>query len=84
MNEQELIKLTDILNDNSKSLVGILLKRLENLNISNTQSLSFLQIKEIYVNLVKDSIYENNRFLLKLIKANFESGKIIFNQKPKE
>lgn len=75
MNKQEiLIKLEELLNDNSKTLVGILTKRLENLQLPKDKELSFEQLKNIYFNILKDSIYENKRYLIKLIKTNIEVG----------
>jgi len=70
-------ELENILNENSKSLVGLLLKKLEILDGNN---LNFEQIKNLYKSLIKEQIYENNRFLLKLIRTNFETGKIVFRQ----
>ena len=78
--EEIINKLNELLEDNTKVLVGVLLKRLENLKLSEGQTLTFEQIKSLYSNIVKNSLYENNRFLLKLIRANFETGKIVFRQ----
>jgi len=73
MNEM-LNKIEELLNDNSKTLVGILTKRLENLQLPKDKELTFDQLKCLYFNILKDSIYENKRFLIKLIHANIEVG----------
>lgn len=78
--EEIINKLTEILNDNVRSQVGTMLKRLEELNLPEGKTLTFDQIKFLYSNIIKNSLYENNRFLLKLIRANFETGKIVFRQ----
>lgn len=64
-----------VIEDNSRLLVGELLSNLEVLNI---EGLSFNQIKELYKGLVKDKIYQNSRYLKKLVGMNFELGSIKF------
>lgn len=75
---EELInKINELIDDNSKTLVGILLKRLEDLQLPKEQALSIEQIKVLYSNLLKNTIYENSRFFKKLIKSNLDTGTII-------
>ena len=73
MNEM-LNKIEELLNDNSKTLVGTLTKRLENLQLPKDKELTFDQLKCLYFAILKDQIYENKRFLFKLIKTNLEVG----------
>jgi hypothetical protein len=74
-------KMDEILTENSKCLVGIILKRLEVLE--EERGLSIEQYKSLFKNLTKEIIYENSRYLKKLIKAELTTGSIIFN-KPRE
>ena len=78
MKEETIEKLNSIIDEHTKSSVGILLKRLEDLQLPPKQSLSFDQTKIIYSSLLKNTLYEQSRFLKKLIKAHFEKGSIIF------
>jgi len=78
-------KIEELLNDNSKTLVGTLTKRLENLQLQKDKELTFDQLKCLYFNILKDSIYENKRSLIKLIKANLEVGdRLIVKDLPKK
>ena len=76
--EKLINKINEIIDDNSKLLVGILLRRLENLELPEEQSLTVSQIKLLYANLLKDCVYENSRILKKIIKINLDTGTIIF------
>jgi hypothetical protein len=78
MKEEILQELYSLSDNQTKSNIGILLKRLENLNLSLENSLSFSQIKELYKNLIKDTLYEQNRVFKKIIKAKYEKGSIVY------
>ncbi len=78
--EEIINKLDDMLEINTKLLVGTLLKRLEELKISKEKELTFEQIKEIYSAIIKNITWENHRLFKKLIRVNFETGKIVFRQ----
>ena len=71
MENQELFNLIDL---NSKTLVGILLKRIEVLEKENALTPS------LYKALVKESVYESARNLKTIITI----GKLEFKSKPKE
>ena len=77
-NENIISKLNEIIDDNAKTLVGILLKRLD---VLNGEELSSEKKNSLYKSLVKEHIYENARYLKKLLKANLETGTIIFKPK---
>ena len=78
MNEETINKLYEISDLHTRASVGILLKRLENLNLPPEKSLTFEQLKIVYSNLIKDTLYEQNRAFKKLISAYFTKGTIIF------
>jgi hypothetical protein len=75
MEDKEFIIINNLIDENSKTLVGTLLKRFENLEGNN---LTFEQAKSIYLKIIKDLIYENSRYLKKLISATLNTGQIIF------
>ena len=70
-NLEELYNLIDL---NAKTLVGILLKRIEVLEKENALTPS------LYKALVKESVYESARNLKTIIKI----GKLEFKSRPKE
>lgn len=67
----------NLIDDNAKVLVGIMSKRVEVLEKENSLS------PNIFKSLIKEIIYENSRYLKKLIKINLTTGQIIFRE-PKE
>jgi hypothetical protein len=73
------VKIEELINQNSRTLVGILIKRIELLENNN---LTFNQIKNIYKSLVKEEVYENARGLLKLLRANIDIGAKLISQRP--
>jgi hypothetical protein len=82
MKEEVLNKLNSIIDDHTKANVGVLIRRIEDLNLPPDKSLSFEQIKTLYVSILKNSLYEQSRHLKKIIKATFEIGTIYFDAKP--
>ena len=75
---KELEKIFAIIDDEARSLVGRLLKRVEVLE--KEKSLS----PNLYKSLTKENIYEFSRQLKKLIKLQVEVGRVEFKQKPGE
>ena len=71
----ELSKLNEFLDKSSRSLVGMLLKRIELLDKEGVLTAS------LYKKIVKEIIYENARNLKKLIEIYTTVGKIEFKPK---
>jgi len=65
-------KLYEILNEQAKTLVGILLKRVEVLEKEKALSPS------LYKSLVKEIVYEQFRNIKKLIDVHLKLGKVVF------
>jgi hypothetical protein len=79
---ENLSKIEELINDNARTLVGILTKRLENLQLPKDKELNFEQLKCLYFTILKDSIYENKRFLIKLIQTNLTVGDKLQSKDP--
>lgn len=75
---EELKKIFTIIDEESRSLVGRLLKRVEVLEKENSLS------PNLYKSLTKENIYEFSRQLKKLITLQVEIGRVEFKQKPEE
>jgi hypothetical protein len=80
--DNQISKIETILHDQAKTLMGICLKRFENLELPNGQTLSHAQIKSLYSNIVKDTIFENNRATIKLIRAMVDVGDSLVSKDP--
>ena len=77
--ENELFnKITNVINIECKTLVGILCKRVEVLEKENSLT------PNLYKSLIKEHIYEFSRQLNKLLELHIQIGKIEFKSKPKE
>ena len=77
--ENELFeKITEVINNECKSLVGMLCKRIEVLEKENSLS------PNLYKSLTKEQIYEFNRQLLKLLELHITIGRIEFKSRQKE
>ena len=74
-------KIEEVIDNNASLLVGELLRNLE---VLDGEGLSFEQIKSLYKKLIKEKVYQNARYLKKIINVNLNSGSVIFRQKPKE
>ncbi len=70
-------KIYGILNEQAKTLVGILLKRIEVLEKEEVLSPS------LYKSLVKEIIYEQFRNIRKLIDVHIKLGKVVFKTRVK-
>ena len=75
---EELIKINDLIDYQTKVLVGTLLKRIEVLAKENALT------PNLYKALIKEHIYEQSRSLKKLIEVYLTIGKIEFKTRPKE
>ena len=68
--ENEYKKILDVIDTQAQVLVGVLLKRIEVLEKEKVLTPS------LYKSLIKENIYENSRYLKKLIKLHLEIGKV--------
>lgn len=75
MKMEDLKKIYEILDDQAKVLVGILLKRIEVLSEQNTFK------PELYKALVKEHIYEQFRNLKKIIELQITIGRVEFKNR---
>jgi hypothetical protein len=71
-------KITKTIDEYSKTMVGILCKRIEILDQHKVLN------ADLYKALVKEHIYEGFRHLKALIGIQLKIGKIIFEQNPEE
>ena len=71
-------KIIELINYQTKVLVGVLCKRIEVLEKEKVLT------PELYKSIVKEHIYESARSLKKLIEVKFQIGKVVFKSKPKE
>jgi len=71
---ENLSKIETILHEQAKTLMGVCLKRFENLELPKEQVLTHTQIKCLYSNIIKDTIFENNRVTIKLIRTQMSVG----------
>ena len=78
MENNNVNKILNIIDDNAKTLVGVMLKRIEVLEKEKVLTPS------LYKALIRELIYENSRYFKKLIKAQLTIGKIVFKEKPRE
>lgn len=78
MENKELNKIYEVLDHQARSLVGILLKRLEVLSVNKAFSI------ELYKALIKEIIYEQFRNLRDILEVHLTIGKVEFKTKPKE
>jgi len=84
ISEKEVEIIQDEIRANAKSLVGISLKRMEVLEQEVKEGkLTLEQIPNLYRLLVKELIYENSRFLKKIISLHLTTNNLTFTQ-PKE
>jgi len=58
----------NLIDDQSRILVGTLIKRLEDLQVANPP-LSQDQLKQVYLSIARNVIYENARGLKRIINA---------------
>jgi len=72
MKEEEISKLNEITNINTKLLVGVLCKRVEVFEKEDVLTPS------LYKAIIKELVWENSRDLKKIISATFGTGKIVF------
>ena len=72
MEENLVSKLNEIVEDNAKVLVGIMSKRVEVLERENCLS------PNLFKSLIKEIIYENSRYLKKLLNIELDRGSIVF------
>lgn len=79
--KDEATKIEAFIDDNAKTQVGVLLKRLEILEV---EQLTPIQIKSIFKSIVKETIYENSRTVKAFVRTILEVGTIIFTNKSKE
>jgi len=75
MEEEKLNKINEIIDYQAKILVGILLKRIEVLQEEHVLT------PELYKKIVKEHIYEQFRFLKKLIEVFVKVGRIEFKNR---
>jgi len=75
MEEEKLNKINEIIDYQAKILVGILLKRIEVLQEERVLT------PELYKKIVKEHIYEQFRFLKKLIEVFVKVGRIEFKNR---
>ncbi len=71
---ENLIKIETILHEQAKTLMGVCLKRFENLELPQGQTLTHGQVKSLYSTIIKDTIFENNRVTIKLIRTQMSVG----------
>jgi hypothetical protein len=77
--ENELFeKITKVINNECKALVGILCKRVEVLEKENSLT------PNLYKSLIKEHIYEFSRQLNKLLGLYIQIGKVEFKSRQKE
>ena len=72
MEENLVSKLNEIVEDNAKVLVGIMSKRVEVLEREKCLS------PNLFKSLIKEIIYENSRYLKKLLNIELDRGSIVF------
>jgi len=70
-------KLEGVVDENASLLVGELLRNLE---VLDGEGLSFKQVKSIFKKLIREKIYQNARYLKKLIGINLDVGTIQFRE----
>lgn len=68
INKLELEKIYILIDDDARSLVGILMKRFELLE--KQENLSLSQLKSLYKALIKEIVYEKSRVLKQLITVS--------------
>jgi len=68
MNKKDLEKICGLIDEESRTIVGILMKRFELLE--KDEELSLSQLKRLYKTLVKENIYEQSRVLKQLITVS--------------
>jgi len=78
MEENLVSKLNEIVEDNAKVLVGIMSKRVEVLEREKCLS------PNLFKSLIKEIIYENSRYLKKLLNIELDRGTIVFKTKSPE
>ena len=78
MEKKELNKIYEVLDHQARSLVGILLKRLEVLSANKAFSI------ELYKALIKEIIYEQFRNLRDILEVHLTIGKVEFKAKDKK
>ncbi len=71
---ENLSKIETILHEQAKTLMGVCLKRFENLELPQGQTLTHSQVKSLYSTIIKDTIFENNRVTIKLIRTQMSVG----------
>ncbi len=79
--EKDLEKIHEFIDKFGRTLVGVLLKRLEVLDKEET--LSPEQVKSLYKSLTKENVYEQIRNLKALLEVYFNIGTIKFNRRDK-
>jgi len=75
MDNQELIKINQLIDSNARILVGTLLKRIEILTEAKALTPS------LYKALIREHVYEQSRSLKELMRVHFGIGKVIFKSK---
>ena len=68
INKKELENIYDLIDEEARGLVGILMKRLEILE--KQENLSLSQLKSLYKSLIKENVYEQSRVLKQLITVS--------------
>jgi flagellar biosynthesis component FlhA len=80
ISEQEIDTIQQDIKENAKALVGELMKQFEILaeETKTTSPISVDQLKKIYKKIVKERVYENSRYLQKIVAIHLESNNISF------
>ncbi|MBN1467729.1 MAG: hypothetical protein JW924_03305 [Fusobacteriaceae bacterium] len=91
LSEQEVMVIEDEILANAKALVGVIMKRFELLETKLKKDeeqgippITVDQLKAIYKDLIKEHIYENGRFLKKIISLHLISNNLSFREPKQE